>query len=178
MKMLRLLICCLLFSPLAFAQKYWSENEVALILKEKNKDRMWVAPRMETFVDLENNEITLRIDAYTFRPTNDTLRNMDIIDEQNCPTIFFKLQLPFNKIDKDVSSRQSFVLTGNLLSCNRSIQVNVPANFEFMDKHLLLDFNISIEAAALGLIMPKGMENSVRLVMDTGKVMIRRNYYS
>jgi len=154
---------------------YFGENEVTLSSKMNNKRIECYSNKLVTILNLEKNELSHRIDINTFLKESDTLCFYKIFNEQSCPSLYTVLIFPFNKLDKDISGKQIMTLNGNLYYCNRAFPIIVSYEFEYLDKLLLFDFSLNIDASVLELVLPKGMDNIIQMHVDNGKVIVRKN---
>ena len=155
-----------------FSQGYQSENEVTLTLSQGKRPLNWFSTKLTTSLDMERSEMNLHVEAITFLSQKDSLRKVALFNS-TCPSIHLLLNLPFNKIDKELSGRQVFLLQGSLAGCGNNYPVNVNVGFQFLDKLLMFDFRLKLEAASIGITGLKGIDPVVLLHTDTGRILIR-----
>lgn len=155
-----------------FSQGYFSENEVTLTLIQGKKTLNWFSTKLTTTLDLERSEMVLHADAATFLSQKDSLKNLALFNS-NCPSIHLALNLPFNKLDKDLSGRQLFLLQGILTGCGNNYPVNVNVGFQFLDKLLMFDFRLKLEASAIGITGLKGIDPTILFHTDNGRILLR-----
>ena len=156
----------------SFSQGYFSENEVTLTLTQGKKTLNWFSTQLTTSLDLERSEMVLHADAATLISQKDSLKNL-LLFNSNCPSIHIALTLPFNKLDKDLSGRQVFLLQGILSGCGNNYPVNVNVGFQFLDKLLMFDFRLKLEALSIGVVGLKGIDPIVLFHTDNGRILLR-----
>ncbi|MBC7390698.1 MAG: hypothetical protein H7329_15915 [Opitutaceae bacterium] len=171
-KSILILIPILIFNLNSFSQGYFSENEVTLSLYQEKKTLNWFSTKLTTSLDLERSEMVLHVDAATFISQKDSLKNI-LLFNSNCPAIHIALTLPFNKLDKDLSGRQVFLVQGILSGCGNNYPVNVNVGFQFLDKLLMFDFRLKLEAAAIGATGLRGIDPIVLFHTDNGRILLR-----
>ncbi len=155
-----------------FSQGYFSENEVTLTVYQDKKTLNWFSTKLTTSLDLERNEMVLHADAATLVSQKDSLKNLALFNS-NCPSIHLALTLPFNKLDKDMSGRQVFLLQGILTGCGNNYPVNVNVGFQFLDKLLMFDFRLKLEATAIGVTGLRAIDPIVLFHTDNGRILLR-----
>ena len=171
-KLIIILIISLVSQINVFSQGYFSENEVTLTLNQGKKTLNWFSSKLSTSLDLERSEMNLHVDGITLISQKDSLRKI-ILFNTACPSIHLFLNLPFNKLDKDISDRQVFLLTGSLSGCGNNYPVNVNVGFQFQDKLLMFDFRLKMEISTIGLTGLKGIDPVVLLHTDKGRILLR-----
>lgn len=172
----------LLASFSGIAQSYYAENELTVWLKELKPGprpcRVY-SKKNEITVNLETSQMSFFVDFSTFakKDTACPYKILSIFPPLSYPSISFKVELPFNKLAKDISGPQVFELQGILGIGGRSYPVLIPIQFEFLDKQLLFDMSFTLDLTAVDMSLPAEyrdkLSTKIKFEVDNGKLIYR-----
>ena len=163
------------------AQTYQAQNKVVLIVREAKttKPKIYVSKGLSVRSDLERNEFTFQVSITSFLQTDSTKRiKIDsLLPETNFPMLSFKGSLPFNKLDKDISNKQTLAVQGTFFIGNQSFTTYLPVEFEFMDKQLLFDTYFTLDLNNFSMALPKELQDKYSTLLefsiDNGHLLTR-----
>ena len=163
------------------AQSYQALNKVVLILREvkTTKPKIYVSKGLSVKSDLERNEFTFQVSIPSFLQSDSTKRMKidSILPSINFPMLSFKGSLPFNKLDKDISNKQTVTVQGVFYIGNQSYTTYLPVEFEFMDKQLLFDTYFTLDLNNFSITLPKELQDKYSMLLefriDSGHLLTR-----
>lgn len=166
----------------SIAQSYQALNKVILVLRESktNKTKIYVSKGLSVKSDLERNEFTFQMQISSFIQTDTTkkLKIDSLLPEITFPMLSFKGALPFNKLDKDISSKQTISIQGTFYIGNQTYTTYLPVEFEFMDKQLLFDTYFILDLNNLNISMPRDLQEKFSSILefriDNGHLLTRQ----
>lgn len=163
------------------AQSYQAQNKVVLIVREAKtkKLKIYVSKNLSVKSDLERNEFTFQVSVTSFLQTDSTkkMKIDSLLPESNFPMLSFKGSLPFNKLDKDISNKQTVTVQGTFFIGSQSYTTYLPVEFEFMDKQLLFDTYFTLDLNNFSIALPKELQDKYSSLLefriDNGHLLTR-----
>lgn len=163
------------------AQSYQALNKVVLILRETKttKPKIYVSKGLSVKSDLERNEFNFQVSIPSFLQTDSTkkMKIDSLLPSPNFPMLSFKGSLPFNKLDKDISNKQTVTVQGTFYLGNQSYTTYLPIEFEFMDKQLLFDAYFVLNLNNFNIDLPKELQDKYSTLLefriDNGHLLTR-----
>lgn len=177
------LIMAIAFATISesYSQSYQALNKVVLIVREAKttKPKIYVSKGLSVKSDLERNEFTFQVSIPSFLQTDSTkkMKIDSLLPEPNFPMLSFKGSLPFNKLDKDISNKQTVTVQGIFYIGNQSYTTYLPVEFEFMDKQLLFDTYFTLDLNNFNITLPKELQDRYSTLLefkiDNGHLLTR-----
>jgi hypothetical protein len=164
-----------------YSQSYQALNKVVLIVREvkTTKPKIYVSKGLSVKTDLERNEFTFQVSTTSFLQTDTTkkIKIDSLLPESSFPMLSFKGSLPFNKLDKDISNKQTVTVQGTFYIGSQSYTTYLPVEFEFMDKQLLFDTYFMLNLTNFNIELPKELldkySTSLEFRIDNGHLLTR-----